>query len=165
MHSPVIYIMGVSGSGKTTVGKLLSEKTGIPFFDGDDLHSPANKEKMKAGHPLNDADRESWLYEIDVLAVEQQSLAGAIIACSALKEKYRNILKEGVHKPYWIFLQGSFELIHERMGKRDHFMPADLLSSQFEILEIPADALYIDINESPQEIVTEIQKYHERRST
>ena len=159
MHSPVIYIMGVSGSGKTTVGKLLSAKTGIPFFDGDDLHSETNKKKMEAGHPLNDEDRKDWLQQINFLAIEQQRAAGAIIACSALKEKYRDILNEGVHKPYFVFLDGSFELIQERMKKRkEHFMPADLLSSQFEILETPDDALTIDISKSPEEIVAVIQK-------
>jgi carbohydrate kinase (thermoresistant glucokinase family) len=150
--------MGVSGSGKTTVGKLLSAKTGIPFFDGDDLHSSANKKKMIAGKPLDDEDRKSWLQQINLLAIEQQRSAGAIIACSALKKKYRNILNEEIYSPYWIFLQGDFEVIHERMKKREHFMPADLLSSQFEILEIPADAMIIDINKTPEEIVSIIKK-------
>jgi carbohydrate kinase (thermoresistant glucokinase family) len=158
MQSPVIYIMGVSGSGKTTIGKLLSAATGIPFFDADDLHSPANKEKMKAGIPLNDEDRQSWLQQLNQLALKQQRSAGAIIACSALKEKYRNILKEGICISHWIFLHGSFELIYERMKRRDHFMPPDMLSSQFEILEIPADALSIDITNSPREIVNIIRK-------
>ncbi len=159
MQSPVIYIMGVSGSGKTTIGKLLSAKTGISFFDGDDLHSSANKKKMNAGQPLNDEDRKGWLQQINSLAIEQQKLSGAIIACSALKEKYRNILNKGIYKPYWVFLNGSFELIKERMKKRkEHFMPADLLSSQFEILELPADALNIDISTSPEEIVDIIKK-------
>ena len=155
---PVIYIMGVSGSGKTTVGKLLSAKTGIPFFDADDLHSAANKQKMKSGIPLTDDDRKGWLQQVNLLAIQQQTLAGVIIACSALKEKYRNILIEGIHKPYWVFLEGSFALIQERMKERkDHFMPADLLASQFEILEKPADALTIDISKSPEEIVSIIQ--------
>ena len=91
----IIYIIGVSGTGKTTTGKLLSQKTGIPFFDADDYHSAANKEKMKAGHPLNDDDRKEWLQEINKLALEQTKLQGAIIACSALKEKYRVVLSEG----------------------------------------------------------------------
>jgi carbohydrate kinase (thermoresistant glucokinase family) len=158
MQSPLIYIMGVSGSGKTTVGKLLSAKTEIPFFDGDDLHSSANKKKMEAGNALNDDDRKDWLQRINSLAIEQQKLSGAIIACSALKEKYRDILIEEIHKPYWVFLNGGFELIQERMKKRkDHFMPTDLLSSQFEILERPSDALTIDISKSPEEIVSIIQ--------
>ena len=158
MQSHVIYIMGVSGSGKTTVGKLLSAATGIPFFDADDLHSSANKRKMEAGIPLNDEDREGWLRQVNSLAIEQQKSAGAIIACSALKEKYRNILNERIYNARWIFLHGNFEMIHERMKNRDHFMPANLLSSQFEILEIPADALSIDITKSPQEIVDIIRK-------
>ena len=158
MQSPVIYIMGVSGSGKTTVGKLLSSATGIPFFDADDLHSSANKNKMAAGIPLNDKDRQGWLLQVNSLAIEQQRSAGAIIACSALKEKYRDVLNEGILRPCWVFLNGNFELILERMKKRDHFMPADLLASQFEILEIPADALSIDINDMPGHIVDIIRK-------
>jgi gluconokinase len=159
MQNHIIYIMGVSGSGKTTIGKLLSIKTGIPFFDGDDLHSAENKKKMKAGIPLNDDDRKGWLQQINLLAIEQERLAGAIIACSALKEKYRHVLSEAIAKPYWIFLNGNFELIHERMKKRkDHFMPAGMLTSQFEILEIPDGALSIDITKPPEEIVDIIQK-------
>ena len=159
MQNSIIYIMGVSGSGKTTIGKLLSAKTGIPFFDGDDLHSPANKKKMIAGNPLTDEDRESWLRQINLLAIEQQRSGGAIIACSALKEKYRDILNEKIHSPYWIFLKGDFEVIHERMKKRDHFMPPGLLFSQFGILETPVNALIIDINRSPGQIIDIIQNH------
>ena len=88
--------MGVSGSGKTTIGKMLSGRTGIPFFDGDDFHPPSNKEKMKSGHPLNDEDRQVWLQKLNLLAVAQSNGNGAIIACSALKEKYRVLLSSGV---------------------------------------------------------------------
>jgi carbohydrate kinase (thermoresistant glucokinase family) len=158
MQNRIIYIMGVSGSGKTTIGKLLSANTGIPFFDGDDLHSPANKKKMIAGNPLTDEDRESWLQQINLLAIEQQTSGGAIIACSALKERYRYILNKKIHSPYWIFLNGDFEVIHERMKKRDHFMPPGLLLSQFGILETPVNALIIDINKKPEEIVDYIQE-------
>jgi len=154
MTNHIIYIMGVSGSGKTTIGELLSQKTGIPFFDADDFHPQANKEKMKAGHPLNDDDRKEWLQNIHQLAVKQMQLKGAIIACSALKEKYRNVLSNAIEKPVWIFLQGSYEMIYERMKNRQgHYMPASLLRSQFESLEIPADALAISIDKTPEEIV------------
>jgi carbohydrate kinase (thermoresistant glucokinase family) len=150
----IIYIMGVSGSGKTTIGELLSQKTGIPFFDGDDFHSLANKEKMKAGEPLNDDDRKEWLEELNRLAVEQAKLKGAIIACSALKEKYRNVLVEGISEPKWVFLQGSYEEIYQRLEKRTgHYMPSRLLRSQFESLEVPVSALSINIENSPETIV------------
>ena len=159
MQGQIIYIMGVSGSGKSTVGKILSARTGLPFIDADDIHSATNKEKMRAGQALNDNDREDWLHTINLLALEKQKLLGAIIACSALKKKYRKILIKDISQPYWVFLQGSFDLINERMKKRkDHFMPSKLLSSQFEILEIPQDALIIDIVNPPEEIVTLIEK-------
>src|SRR5262245_57577181 len=101
----IIYIMGVSGSGKTTVGKLLSQKTNIPFFDADDFHSEANRLKMKNGIPLNDEDRKEWLQQLNTLARRQAGDKGAIIACSALKEKYRAILSEDINQPLWVFLQ------------------------------------------------------------
>ena len=155
----VIYIMGVSGSGKTTIGKLLSVKTGFPFFDGDDFHSISNKEKMKAGKSLNDEDRQQWLQQLNSLAIEQFNLKGAIIACSALKEKYRTLLTQDVAQPVWIFLQGSYEEIFERMKQRNHFMPAQLLRSQFQDLEIPAFAFTIDIKNDPVKIVEMIVRY------
>ena len=158
MAFPIIYIMGVAGSGKSTTGIKLSEATAIPFFDADDFHPPANKEKMQAGNPLNDADRQDWLIKINELAKENSQKSGAIIACSALKEKYRKQLSEGITSPvYWILLQGSFGLIQERMkARKDHFMPAGLLQSQFETLETPGYAINIDIKKDPDEIVAAI---------
>jgi carbohydrate kinase (thermoresistant glucokinase family) len=154
MIKRIIYIMGVSGSGKTTIGKLLSQKTGIPFFDADDFHPIANKEKMRSGHALNDGDREEWLQKIQQLAVQQSQLNGAIVACSALKEKYRTVLNAGMEQPLWIFLQGSYETVFERVNNRKgHYMPASLLRSQFDNLEIPKDALTINIEKGPEEIV------------
>ncbi len=150
--------MGVSGSGKTTIGKLLSLQTGIPFFDADDFHTLSNVEKMKAGHPLNDEDREQWLHQVNAVAIEQSGRKGAIIACSALKEKYRIILSSGI-QPIWIFLQGGYEIILKRMKERNHFMPAQLLHSQFETLEIPASAFRIDIKNEPDKIVELIIRY------
>jgi carbohydrate kinase (thermoresistant glucokinase family) len=158
MDPVIIYIMGVSGSGKTTIGKLLSAKTALPFFDGDDLHGAANKEKMKAGKPLTDEDRAAWLLKINQLAKEQMKKNGAVIACSALKEKYREVLSAGIDLPvHWIFLHGRYELLLERMRSREeHFMPAALLPSQLNDLEIPASCLSIDIANSPGEIVETI---------
>ena len=158
MQTCIIYIMGVSGSGKTTIGKDLASKIGFPFFDGDDFHSAANKEKMTAGIPLTDEDRMSWLIQMNKAAKDHAKLAGAVFACSALKEKYRTILSSGINIPlYWVFLQGSFELIKKRMDERkDHFMPPALLSSQFGALEIPDDCIKIDVSKSPDEIVETI---------
>src|ERR1700680_4959576 len=133
MDRCIIYVMGVSGSGKTTIGKKLAAKIKFPFFDGDDFHTEANKEKMKAGHPLTDDDRAGWLKSINELAKAQMQKNGAVIVCSALKEKYRTILSTGITAPlFWIFLQGSFDQIKKRMEERKgHFMQPQMLSSQF----------------------------------
>jgi len=150
--------MGVSGSGKTTVGKKLADRIGLPFFDGDDFHPVSNKEKMTAGIPLTDGDRQAWLNKMNEAAREHAKLSGAVFACSALKEKYRAVLSSGIEIPlYWVFLQGSFELIKERMEERkDHFMPPGLLSSQFADLEIPNNSITINITRRPEEIVDSI---------
>jgi carbohydrate kinase (thermoresistant glucokinase family) len=147
--------MGVSGSGKTTIGKKLSEKLNIPFFDGDDFHSDANKEKMKAGRPLTDDDRAGWLAKINDLAKKQMDKVGAIIACSALKDKYRKVLSNGIRVPlFWVFLRGDYDLIMKRMELRvDHFMRPAMLSSQFETLEIPHQCITIDVSKDPDQIV------------
>ena len=160
MSFPVIYIMGVSGSGKTTIGQKLAATTGIPFFDADDWHPPANKEKMRSGQPLSDEDRKEWLIRLNELARKQSLVKGAIIACSALKEKYRVVLAHGIKgKVFWVLLQGSFELIHERMSvRKDHFMPPGLLRSQFDILEVPEQAIIVDIGQEPEQIVNNIIK-------
>lgn len=158
MNRSIIYIMGVSGSGKTTIGKKLAEKINLPFFDGDDFHPQANREKMKAGHPLNDEDRAGWLVIMNKLAIEQMKKDGAVIACSGLKEKYRAFLSGGIPGPvFWVFLKGSYDLIKKRMEERKgHFMPASMLSSQFETLEIPRKSITIDISNTPDEIVEKI---------
>lgn len=154
----IVYIMGVSGSGKTTIGQKLSGASGIPFFDADDFHPPANKEKMKAGHPLNDDDRKDWLVRINELAKDQSQQKGAIIACSALKEKYRYVLSEKIETPvHWVLLQGDFGLIQKRMeARKGHYMPPSLLQSQFETLEPPANAIVVNIENDPEEIVADI---------
>jgi len=156
----IIYIMGVSGSGKTTIGRLLSHKTGIPFFDGDDFHTSANKEKMKAGIPLTDEDRLGWLQQLHALAEKESASKGAIIACSALKEKYRQLLSANVHKPVWVFLTGSFELIEQRLKNRaGHFMPPALLQSQFDALEIPQDVFTVEVDQEPEAITDKILEF------
>ena len=156
MPSHIIYIMGVSGAGKTTIGQLLSSKIGIPFFDADDFHSPSNKEKMKAGIPLTDDDRMDWLLQLHQLALKQSKTQGAIIACSALKEKYRTILANDIN-PFWVFLQGTYQQLYDRMKNRQgHYMSVELLQSQLDTLEIPVDAFTLSIMLTPDEIVNKI---------
>lgn len=159
MKPCIIFIMGVAGSGKTTVGLELSQATGIPFFDADDFHPASNKEKMKAGLPLDDNDRLGWLASLNTLAKEEANKQGAIIACSALKAIYRAVLTEAIQVPvHWVLLHGEFSLIRDRIqSRKGHFMPASLLQSQFETLEMPTDAIVVDIKKTPTEIVAGIQ--------
>ncbi|MFK7981179.1 MAG: gluconokinase [Saprospiraceae bacterium] len=154
----IIFIMGVSGSGKSTIGELLAKELGVPFFDADDFHPIENVAKMKAGNPLNDEDRAPWLANLNQLAKKELAKKGAIITCSALKQKYRISLEEGLsNAPEWIFLNGDFELILNRINQRaDHYMPASLLQSQFDTLEIPANAFEVDIALSPTVIIATI---------
>ncbi len=159
MSAVTIYIiMGVSGSGKTTVGKLLAQQTGLPFFDGDDFHSTENKEKMRQGIPLTDEDRMTWLESLHQLMMDHNRGRGVVIACSALKERYRTILSRGLTDVIeWIVLKGDYELIHQRMMMRkDHYMPAGLLQSQFEAMEYPAYGLSFDIHDNPEHLVDKI---------
>ena len=157
---PVIYIMGVSGSGKTTIGQMLAQQINLPFFDADDFHPVANKEKMKAGIALTDEDRIPWLQNLQQLATDQSKIKGGIIACSALKEKYRSILTNRIAQPVFIFLQGTYEAILNRVEKRiGHFMPPQLLQSQFDSLEIPLHAFTVDIEQEPEKITQLIIQY------
>ncbi len=150
--------MGVAGSGKTSIGQQLSAKTGIPFFDADQFHPIRNIEKMKSGIPLTDEDRWPWLERLHSFVVEKLNSTNLIIACSALKQVYRERLsKEIAMDCKWVFLKGDYKTILQRISNRDgHYMPAALLQSQFDTLEIPLGALEINIEHSPEAIIDQI---------
>lgn len=148
--------MGVSGCGKTTVGKLLSESTGIPFVDADAFHPTENIQKMTNGMALTDADRQPWLENLNRELKKRSLQKGVILACSALKERYREMLSKGIDSLQWIYLKGDFQLIQQRMQQRAHFMDVNLLQSQFDTLEEPDYGMHLLIQESPEVIVTYI---------
>ncbi len=159
MQHQVIIITGVSGSGKTSVGEALSRLTHLPFFDGDDFHPKANKDKMAAGIPLNDVDRRPWLGAMNSFIREHLERGSLVIACSALKETYRQWLSDGIPKAdlAWFHLQGSFELIHQRMlARKGHFMGAEMLASQFRDYEQPVEGRVIPVEASVEEIAAQI---------
>ena len=155
----VIVLMGVSGSGKTSVGVLLARALGGEFVEGDDYHPPANVAKMRQGIPLDDADRRPWL---ETLAAEigrwLEAGRTVVLACSALKRSYRAILRGGRPGVRFIYLKGNVALIRARLAKRrGHYMPASLLDSQLATLEEPLDAIVADIDATPEQIAAEIQ--------
>lgn len=150
----IVVLMGVSGSGKTTIGTLLARRSGSVFADADDYHSAANKLKMALGHPLNDIDRLPWLTILNKLLIEWfRTGQNGILACSALKEAYRDRLSQGMPTGtlHFVLLEASRELIAERIAVRGHeFMNPNLLESQLETLEPPRDAFTITNNRSPE---------------
>ncbi len=155
----VIVLMGVTGSGKTTVGEQLAQQLGWAYYDADDFHPEANVHKMASGTPLTDEDRWPWL-EILSAAIGQWLCAeqGAILGCSALKQNYRDILVRGRPGVQIVHLKGSKTLIAQRLETRQHrYMPASLLDSQFATLEEPHDALSVDIGPSPAAIAATIR--------
>ncbi len=149
--------MGVSGSGKTTIGKLLANALALPFYDADDFHPAANISKMKNGIPLVDEDRFPWLAELASQINSWQKTKGAVLACSALKESYRAQLKNN-NQLEFIYLNGSFDTIYKRMQERNHFMAPDMLQSQFDTLEVPSYGIHVVIDQQPETIVAEIME-------
>lgn len=140
--SKVIVIMGVSGCGKTSVGRQLGWSLKLPFYDADDFHPSTNIEKMKSGVPLTDDDRRPWLVTLATEIQKWENDGGAILACSALKEAYRQLLSEKTNIQ-WVYLAADFDVIYQRMKQRDHFMKAEMLQSQFDTLEVPKYGLQV----------------------
>ena len=154
----VIVVMGVSGSGKTTVGQLLADALGAEFAEGDAYHPPANIEKMRRGIPLEDADRWPWLQTL-AAQIERWLAAGttAVLACSALKQRYRDVLANGRPGVRFVHLHGDKALIRSRLDRRrGHYMPATLLDSQFGALEPPGNAITVDVAGTPEAIAAAI---------
>jgi gluconokinase len=157
---PTVVVMGVSGSGKTTVGVILANQLGVPFADADDFHTPELKAKMAAGNPLTDSDRWPWLARLaDWLRGEQE---GSVLACSALKRSYRDVLRTASDKLCFLHLSGSPDVVTERVGHRhNHYMPASLVDSQYATLE-PLGAeefgVAIDFTLGPEQIVEQFLK-------
>jgi gluconokinase len=164
MKSPretIVVVMGVSGSGKTTVAAMLAGRLGVHFLEGDDLHPPANVAKMRGGTPLTDEDRWPWLAAIARRIDDWRAAGeGGVVACSALKRAYRRIIVGDRPEVALVYLRGSPELIHHRMAQRhEHFMPVALLESQFKSLEEPGPderPIVVDVAPSPAEIVAAI---------
>lgn len=156
----VVLVMGVSGSGKTTVGELLAERLGCEFADADDYHPPANVEKMRAGVALTDADRSPWLDLLRDL-IRDRLAAGddLVLACSALRAAYRDRLLAADDRVAIVYLKGDHELIRLRLANRaGHYMDSRLLDSQFATLEEPDDALVFDVTVAPEIIVDCIEQ-------
>ncbi len=154
----IFVMMGVSGSGKTTIGQLLAQRLGIKFLDADDFHPQANKDKMHAGIPLTDDDRWPWLHTLNGL-LQKHKDKGCVLACSALKQVYRDVLLQDIPPEQldFVLLAGSRQMIADRMAHRNHeFMNAHLLDSQFATLEQPKDAITVTNDRQPEAVVDEI---------
>ncbi|MGL5875065.1 MAG: gluconokinase [Xenococcaceae cyanobacterium] len=163
----ICIIMGVSGSGKSTIGNLLGKRTGWTFYDGDDFHPPENIEKMSRGIPLSDRDRQPWLLALQKLideAIARKS--NLVIACSALKDSYRQTLHSSHQEVVWVYLKGDRQQLEQRLQQRhNHFMKSKMLESQLETLEEPKEALTVSISESSEAIVAKILDYLDRKKS
>lgn len=155
-----IIVLGPMGCGKTTIGRMLAEELGWNFADADDYHPEVNKKKMGQGVPLNDNDREPWLSILrDLITEHQNQDFGLILACSALKKKYRSQLGIDQILVHSVYLQGSFALLEQRISARSHeFMSQGLLQSQLDTLEAPVTGLTVDIADTPEQICQNIIK-------
>ena len=154
--SKLIIVAGVSGSGKTTIGKLLAKKLNIPFKDADDYHPQANVDKMKAGQALNDADREPWLKILAQKLSEWDTNGGEVLACSALKESYRQTLSSK-SEVQWVFLDGTFAVLERRLtARKNHFFKPILLRSQIDTLENANYGIHVSIDQTPEAITEEV---------
>src|SRR5438132_841873 len=156
----IIILMGVSGSGKTTIGERLAQALSWPFYDGDQFHPPANVAKMQQGIPLTDEDRWPWLQALrmHIETCIHQGVS-AVLTCSALKQAYRKQLIIDEAEVNLVYLKGDYDLIHERLAQRQgHFMPPGLLASQFAALEEPEQAIVVDIGPPPETIVALIRQ-------
>jgi len=163
-NSAALVLMGVCGSGKSTIGIALARKCGGVFHDADDFHPPANIEKMKRGEPLDDDDRAPWLERLAVL-LSEASEAPAFLACSALKARYRDVLASGCPDVRFVHLRESPGLILARLRARaGHFMPESLIDSQFAALEAPEGAFAVDIDQ-PVEVIVDAIIHHFKLST
>lgn len=156
----IVVLMGVSGSGKTTIGVLLAQEAKATFADADDYHSAANKQKMHDGHPLTDEDRQPWLETLNgVLKKWYEEGTSGVLACSALKESYRQTLSAGIPggTVTFCYLEVSREILQKRLEERQHeFMTPKLLDSQFATLEVPRDGLVVQNDRAPGVVVAEI---------
>ncbi|AYD46402.1 gluconokinase [Arachidicoccus soli] len=169
MKGKCVIVMGVSGCGKSTIAKAIAKDMNATFLEGDDFHSQSNIDKMKAGIPLTDEDRRGWLESIHA-KIESFTENGSdcVVSCSALKHKYRDVLRENLEHILFVYLKGSFELIHSWMEKRKHhFMPPELLKSQFDTLEEPnadeKDVITAEINKDiDDEMLNILQQLKER---
>ncbi len=158
--------MGVSGCGKSSIGRTLAQRLGYRFFDADDFHSPANLDKMRQEIPLSDEDRIPWLARLRSLLEKESLTQNVVLSCSALRESYRRQLLDGLPNTEIIHLTGSFDLILQRLKAREaHFMPASLLHSQFESLEPPDEAITLDVAAAQADIVAEILKHLKQKGT
>lgn len=157
---PLLVVMGVSGSGKSTVGELLATSLGVPYADADELHSQANVQKMATGHPLTDTDRWPWLQRVGEELHAAQA-TGMVMACSALKRSYRDLLLATAPRAKFVFLDGSRTVLEQRLdGRHAHFMPARLLDSQLDTLEpLAADepGVTVSFDQTPANIVADIR--------